>query len=412
MTHARDQRGSALVIAITVMAIILGTSLATMAFIDRSQARSGSERVKETSFNLGEALLNEDVLVLAAQWPSAAAKAVPANCTAAGLGCPDPAQALASFPAAYTSSGIAWNLSVRDNLGAATTYYSKSVTDATPCAGVTPCSWDSNGDGAVWVRADFTVRGRTRSLVAMVRQQQSRITLPRNTITAGYFRTTNKGLKVIVDEKGCQAKSKPSATCNTTEPAPVVVRCSSATAGTPSDACLGFRSLQVSPTATTQSYPSNALTPAMLTQMKTAAVQGGTYFNASRGCPTTAQATGKIVFVDGLSCSFTGGTINSAAAPGTLVVNQGTVSLGGNTSFYGVMYAANNLTPPADAGTLINLSGTAYVQGALYVEGNGGVSAGASGVNISFDPNVLSDILVASTPIVAQNSFRELPLGQ
>jgi hypothetical protein len=286
------------------------------------------------------------------------------------------------------------------------------VTDTTACAGLTPCTWDSNGDGAVWVRADFTVRGRTRSLVALVRQQQSRISLPRNTITAGFFRTTNNGLKVIVDEKGCQAKSKPTATCNTTDPAPVVVRCTSATAGTAADTCLGFRSVQVSPTVTTTGYGSNTLSQSTLTQMKTAAVQAGTYFDTTRGCPTTAQASGKIVFVDGLNCSYTGGNINSAAAPGTLVVNRGTVALGGNTAFYGVLYASNNLTAPADAGNLITLTGTAYVQGAMYVEGNGGVLAGASGVNISFDPNVLNDILVAGTPIIAQNSFRELPLGQ
>ncbi len=100
------------------------------------------------------------------------------------------------------------------------------------------------------------------------------------------------------------------------------------------------------------------------------------------------------------------------------MVNQGTLSLGGSFSFYGLIYMANNLPSPQDAGNIVMLSGNAYVQGAVQVEGNGGISAGSSGpssdqyANISFDPRAVTSILVASGSAFAPNSIRELPQSQ
>jgi hypothetical protein len=157
-------------------------------------------------------------------------------------------------------------------------------------------------------------------------------------------------------------------------------------------------------------YGGNVLTSAQLTQMQTYAVQQGTYYTS---CPSVAQLTGALVFVDGVSCSYTTGTINSATAPGVLVVNRGTLSLGGSLNFYGLIYLANNLTPPADSGNLLMMSGNAYIQGAVFVEGNGGVLAGASGLNISFDAAALSNVFgISGNAGVVQNTFRELVAGQ
>ena len=120
-----------------------------------------------------------------------------------------------------------------------------------------------------------------------------------------------------------------------------------------------------------------------------------------------------MVFVEGVSCSYNGGTANSAALPGALVIYKGTLTLGGNSEFYGAIYAANGLPAPADSGNLVTLSGTAYVQGAVYAEGNGGVSVGSSGLNISFDERAIGNVVATSgTASLAQNSFRELPPGQ
>ena len=53
-----------------VMGLLLTASLGTLEFIDRSQSRSGPERIRETAFNVSEALLNQEVLRLNRKWPS------------------------------------------------------------------------------------------------------------------------------------------------------------------------------------------------------------------------------------------------------------------------------------------------------------------------------------------------------
>ena len=412
MRRVREESGSALIVAMVVMGLLLTASLGTLEFIDRSQSRSGHERIRETSFNVSEALLNEEVLRLNKKWPSLAKDASPATCSASGTGCPEPSQAINGFSGVDTAAGVVWTTQVRDNLGTAATYYSKAVTDATACANKVPCTWDSNKDGAVWVRASANVRGRTRTLVALVKQQVTRITLPRTTLTASWFKTTNNGLKTMIDEKGCLAKHKPAANCNTTDPAPVVVRCTTTAPGTTNDPCLGYRAGQVSPAISQQGLQGNVLQNQTVDQMRDYAVQLGLYFDASTGCPSTAQASGAMVFIEGINCSYTGGAFNTAATPGFIVINKGTLSFGGSTEFYGVVFAANNLTPPADAGALVNITGSAFVQGAVFVEGAGGVSVGGAGLGITFDPNVLGGFSVAANPSIVQNSYRELLAGQ
>jgi Tfp pilus assembly protein PilX len=412
LTRAQD--GWAMVLAILVMVAVLSMGLAALALVDGTQKRSGEERVGETSFNLAEAAMTNQTLLLSNRWPSSSATAYPSSCTrtSTATGCPDATTLVAGFSNTDVNTASTWTVTVRDDLGSAASYYSRSVLDSTTCAGggAAPCSWDSNRNGTLWVRAQATVNGKTRTLVALVKLQTIRLSLPRNAITAGHFSTNNNGLKTIVDEKGCQAKSRPSQNCNATQPAPIAVRCTTATPGVSGDSCLGYRSVQVAPNNYIMGYGGNVLTPTQLSQMKSYAQQQGTYYTA---CPTAAQLAGSMVYVDGASCSYTGGTYNSSSAPGVLVVDRGTLTLGGSSTYYGLIYMANNLVPPADAGNILVLTGTAYVQGAVFVEGNGGVLAGASGLNIAFDEAALGNVLgLSGNAGIAQNSFRELTSGQ
>jgi hypothetical protein len=408
-----DEGGWAVLIAIAVMTAVLATGVGILAFVDGVQKQSGTERVKETTFNLSEALLNNDALLLSNAWPSKSTAALPASCTRASTGttCPSAATIASNFVGTDLNAAATWTVSVRDDLGAAVSYYSKAVTDTTACGGLVPCTWDSNKNGAMWVRAQATVDGRTRTLVGLVRQNLVRIALPRNVVTAGKFTSTNNGNKVLVDEKGCGSKHPVAGSCNTTQPAPVVVRCTTATPGTSGDACLGYRPGQLSPANYQTGYATpSVLTAANLNQMRSMAQQLGTYYTT---CPSMAGLTGAMVFVEGVSCSYGGGVANSDTTPGTLVIYKGTLSLSGNAEFYGAIYAANGLTPPADAGNIVTISGTAYVQGAVYAEGNGGVSIGSSGLNIAFDERAITNVVATSgTASLSQNSFRELPPGQ
>jgi hypothetical protein len=72
------------------------------------------------------------------------------------------------------------------------------------------------------------------------------------------------------------------------------------------------------------------------------------------GCPTAAalaaagNATGasRVVFVDGpANCSYTGGVFNSTDRPGILVIANGTLALGGNATYHGIVYVLNPNEP-------------------------------------------------------------------
>ena len=354
-----------------VMGLLLTASLGTLAFIDRSQTRTGHERIRETSFNVSEALLNKEVLRLNKKWPSLAKDASPATCTTSVTGCPEPSQSINGFSGVDTAAGIVWATQVRDNLGAAATYYSKAVTDATSCASKTPCTWDSNKDGAVWVRASATVRGRTRTLVALVKQQVTRITLPRTTLTASWFKTTNNGLKTMVDEKGCLAKNKPRGELQHH-------RARARRRALHDDDARGRPTTRASGTAPARSpRPSPSRVSSATCSQNQTLDQMRAYRRPARARTTTPRPAARRWPGDPARwCSSRASTaatraaaINTAATPGFIVINKGTLTLGGSTEFYGVIYAANNLTPPADAGALVNITGSAYVQGAVFVEG-------------------------------------------
>ena len=421
--HAQEN-GSALVVALVIMTVILSLGLGVMKFADVTQRKSGDERIRETAFNLTEAVLNNQAFLLSNGWRATAlppsplppypptCKYPPEGPTDTGPHCPSTTALTQSFAGTDFRFGASWTVTVRDDLCTTTScYYSKSTLDSTACNGILPCTWDANGNSLLWVRAQGTIAGRARTLIALVRQSQKRVAPPRSVIVAGKFTITNTGRKTVVDEKGCQAKNKPAATCNTTDPAPIVVRCTTSTPATSGDACLGYRAEQVAPNNYQTGYTSPVFDTSTLDNMRTYAKQAGSYYNGT--CPGVSALSGSLVFVEGASCSYSGGAANSAASPGVLVVNQGTLSLGGNFSYYGLIYMANNLPSPQNAGNLVMLSGTSYVQGAIQVEGSGGVSAGSSGLNVSFDPNAIASIPVAGGGVaLAPNSIRELPQSQ
>jgi Tfp pilus assembly protein PilX len=221
VSRARSQDGSALIIAILVLAMMLTLGLPALAYVDGQQQASGDQRSGDSAFNLAEGVLETQVYLLSRNWPASQATARPATCagTTAVAGCPDPAQITASFTSPDWATGASWTTTIRDNSGAAANFYSDAITAGQP-------SWDANGDGRVWTRSQATARGRTRTLVALVQVQTVDLSLvfPHNVITAGWFQTTNNGRKVIIDTKGSSA-----------QPSPVAVRCT-----TRDSSCLGY----------------------------------------------------------------------------------------------------------------------------------------------------------------------------
>jgi Tfp pilus assembly protein PilX len=415
-----DEQGVALATAVIVIAIMMALGLATATIVDTQANLTERERLKETAFNVGEAVLNAEVLQLSQTWPgtrfsSATGGPYPSSCSrgAANASCPDSTALVAGFQGTGFATSTAWTVTVRDNLAPATTYYERVALDSSVCPAatgtMTPCTWDSNGDGAMWVRAQATVGAESRTVVALVKLDLVAEQFPQNTITAGKFRTSNSGNKVIVDTKGCAAVGAPAGGCVSQRAAPVVVRCAANPPYTRSNTCLGFdqNKGQVSPPDSVQTgFVGRAVPVNAIDDFRRRAKASGTYY--ASGCP--ASLAGPVVFIENGNCSYTGGTFNSVAAPGLVVVKTGALSLGGNVTYFGTIYAANENLPPADAGDIVSLGGTATVQGGIVIEGRGGLLAGSSKLNVVYDPGGSANLFGYGTSAeISHNTFRELP---
>jgi hypothetical protein len=88
-----------------------------------------------------------------------------------------------------------------------------------------------------------------------------------------------------------------------------------------------------------------------------------------------------------------------------VIVNNGTFSLNGNINFWGVVYCVN---AQGSTGDVISLGGTASIEGVAAVDGNGGILAGASGVNIQYQSGASSAVRSYGTVGIVQNTWREL----
>jgi Tfp pilus assembly protein PilX len=138
----RSEQGWVVVTAIVLMAIMLGVGLAVFATADTQSRQSGSERVRESAFNLAEGLLQAESVVLQNNWPSDVPCAAnttscgypaPSACTkTAGtvvgnaLQCPDASRIVgaagtfSNVDQALTGTGdraVNWTIQIRDDVG-------------------------------------------------------------------------------------------------------------------------------------------------------------------------------------------------------------------------------------------------------------------------------------------------------
>ena len=73
LSRARDEAGNALVVALVVMGLLLSLGLALLKQVDSEQAEGGSQRARESSFQVAEGALNAQVFQLSTRWPDSAA---------------------------------------------------------------------------------------------------------------------------------------------------------------------------------------------------------------------------------------------------------------------------------------------------------------------------------------------------
>jgi hypothetical protein len=399
----RRQEGSALVTAMLVMMLCLMVGFTALAMVDVQQGQSRGERERESSFALGEGALTAQVFMLSRGWPHSASLAYSTDCTEASVGgrCPDPATLANSFSGADYDAGQDWSTAVHDNAPGiaedeeSQQFYDDAVVRQQP-------GWDRNDDGLMWVRAQAVIRGRTRTLVALIRAEKIETQFPRNALVANQLIVTNAGNKTHAYTGGSY----------------VILRCNGA-GGTPlpPDVCKDWdRPNNVGPNAPVNVVPDQrpALSPEVIEMKREEAMANGTYHET--GCPSLA---GAVVFIERANCNYTGNDVwNSQDVPGMLIIGSGYLEMQGTTRYYGVIYHVNGSDGknPQLSGTVLKMHGNNCTTGSVVVDGPGGVEVGSSGHacdapgdgNLTFDGDAAENIRVYGTAGIVQNSFREI----
>lgn len=413
-SRLRTDDGSVLVISLSLLAIMLTIGLASYALSDTGQQRAREQRERESALNLAEAVLYSQGFALATIWPGNAAggAAMPTTCTSAAVVayCPDPRTLAASDAAGGQSANFTgvdfaadttWTTRIRDNGGPIADAYVSAQVDAAQsgtnvktgvaytCPG--PCKWDANGDLMLWVQARAVVRGRPRSVVALLKRELfSEVIAGGNAVTAGSFETTNSGNKAIINATGSQ----------------VVVRCATTT-----DECTDYaenKDQVLPPTILRDPSTPAAMSAAQRARFMAAAQSASpsTYYTS---CP--ASLAGPVVYIDVTSTTTcqdsNNATYNSAETPGLVIMPRGMLSMKG--SYYGIVYMANEQNA---SGPVLTLQANSEVFGGVAVDGPGRLVAGqASGPRptITFMPNAFSGLATYGTTGLVQNTWRELP---
>jgi Tfp pilus assembly protein PilX len=390
--------GSALITAMLVMMLLLIFGFSLLDAVDGQQADTRRERERESSFQVSEGALNAQIFQLSTRWPGSATGAsgvpYPPSCTqgSTDADCPSTAAVTGTFANVDQSTATQWTTQVRDNSGSAD-FYSDAV--------LTGASADNNDDGFLWVRSTAVVRGKRRTLVALVKAEQTTLNFPRATLVAGKFETTNNGNKTIIDNDG---------ESNQFTPGDVIVRCTFPGGAPPATGCADYETDkdQVSPERVfSRPTQPSAVTPEALESLRAAARADGNYYT---GCPPSLMGDqpGEMVFIEdtGANCKFNGNNdYNTRAQPGYVVIAKGTLEILGGATFYGVIYHANVDNSSA---YLVDLGGNVSIQGAIVIDGPGGLYAGSSKVNLVWDPNVFNNLKAFGTAAIVQNTFREI----
>lgn len=317
------QEGVALLTVMVLMSVMLTTGFALVSTVDTQTSASRSERVRDSAFNLAESALNAQIFALAHDWPGLGRAALPYGTCAPGstsTRCPDTASLTGGASADLI--GATWETRVRDNgAGSAPTFYSDASTALQP-------GYDANADGQAWVRAQATAQAHTRTLVALVRVQRQEEDALHGALIAGSIDITNFGNKELIRANGgLVAVRCPTPLTLLTYPGTCLGHALRGTTGTLTS-LMSLLSVQIRGTVPATGYlGGDAVKVEARARLKATAIADGTYYTV---CPTEAQMTGRVVYVEGAVNCFYGsnGRFNDPANPGLLLLDQAKVTFG------------------------------------------------------------------------------------
>ena len=398
----------ALLVVMVLMGVMMTAGFAIASRVDTQTSASQAQRVRDSAFNLAESALNAQIFAMSTGFKSSESDFDACPQPVPTVRCPDNASLVTT--GSPDLAGATWQTTVHDNGPDEDdkNFYSEA-TRAQP-------GWDVNGDGNVWVRAQGTAQGRSRTLIALVRSDKQDEVVPKAALIAGRLDLSNSGnSKLLVNGDGmvavrCDVESQPNETCvghplnsNKFKKVPEQI------AGVP------YADAYVPKPPAPANAP--AIDEAARMRLKATAIATGSYYLT---CPTEAQLkgppgvqqAGRVVYVENANCtgSFKGDYNVAPQLPGMLLFNQGAIEFGGNARFNGVVYAVNATTPPS-SGALVTVSGTAQITGGVLIDGPGTMVLGASKENLVYDVNAFSSVASFGSAGIVQNTFRELRAG-
>lgn len=402
-----DERGAAMVTALSVTMIMLALGLALLSLVDTQARVSATERTRDRGFNLAESVLNTQAFVLGRNWPTSAPSPNPV-CGAAGAGFDDTLGSTApASPAterlrknlneSYTDdayTGATWQVNLCDDDGS--TVWSNAVLTTRP-------AWDQNDNGKMWVVAQSRLGGETRGLVGLVLVRENSVIPSKYGLVAGGLTddlgstVNNLASNALGGVLGGLLGSNPTVLADpslTTPPIPpsgvIGLRCGATDIQLiPASTCVSgtIGALGALPVVNNllsggqlaQFAASTTATPANIDQLRSQAVAAGTYTATSLGGASVTtnqvcQVTGSpsatsIVFIERVGASGDQHCVVDVSAGvkyKALVIGSGRVILRGNNTptgtptassapqvntFSGVVYALNRQRlPVADGG--------------------------------------------------------------
>lgn len=440
MRRARNEDGFALVSAIVLLTVIMALGLGLLLFTDNQQKASAREQASEAAFNVAEAALNAQVGQLSRKWPQKLEE-MPESCASSSANnetndCPsltdlkiDPNTGSTTCPGtdAWGSPlSNQWTTYVRRDLteGSGASLRERSLFNSTEEQSQLPYA-ESEG-GALWVRSVGVVRCHPVTVITLVTRLRVSLIVPEDAIAGNWFKVTNNGNKVIVDRKGDRAA----------QPGPVSMRCEpprSRASGT----CEEYEANKEQVSPPIEEHPTTStttLTASQLATVKSEAQAHGTFYSLASPyhCPTSMNElegvklstdTRAPVYIEGCGelkikangeANCTPSKPTEPESPGFLVIANGTLELSGNSTYCGVIYAANL---QKSSGAVVKLQGGTVVVGGIIVDGTGGIEFGSSGqggnpANLVFDSLAIHNLTISAGAASTRNSFRILPAGQ
>ena len=410
ISRLRNEDGFALVVGIMAMVLMISLGLVMYTFVDSQARQSAYERDGESAYTYAEGLLDMEGYLVSSSWP-AASPGMPdcsfngTTLTATGGAtslCPAPTQLAATYTGADYAGTITWTVRARDNGGTdqcavitASTcsyYYDDAGLASQP-------TYDANGDGQVWVRAQSVARGKRRTVVERIQLDKQPVNFPEAVLTAGYLTLKESPHVKVV-----------------TNFSPINLRCA-INSTTPSGAkCLGLKKLkQIAPYKINYSYaPQTAIPQSSLDLLRKRAQAEGWYYST---CPTNPP--GSQVFVESGSCTGSAMPYTSPTQRGTYIQVSGTLTITGKKpasanyakgrkgNFWGLIYLANqsHLT-----GYVLTVSkGKRIIRGVVAIDYGGGMNLGGSkDTLLQYDPVAFQGLYLYQGSTIVRPSFRDI----